>query len=197
MKRITANNLSKREPLTDEQPKDAPPPVLYNYFAYGSNMWVPRIEERLGKVVFSGVTRLWGFKLTFNAGIERQYGPYVNVEKTGKMDDSVEGVVYRLTRDQLRLLDQYEGLYNRVIERMQGRDLHIYMAICDRHRTATGAMMPSYITLLKRGCLQHQFNDTLAKILEFEADNEIKRKAELALYEQWLLLKRKKKSRKK
>jgi hypothetical protein len=78
-----------------------------NYFAYGSNIWQPRLENRVGKVRVLGVGILNGFELRWHKR---------STDGSGKADivpvggAAVVGVVSQLTDDQLLLLDEFEGV---------------------------------------------------------------------------------------
>lgn len=79
------------------------------YFAYGSNMDQSRLERRVGRVVNLGKAELYDAELLFDVGV-KQYS-FANVGN--KKGSTVEGVLYRLTTKQMRILDSYEGLYDR------------------------------------------------------------------------------------
>jgi gamma-glutamylcyclotransferase len=76
------------------------------YFAYGSNLSIGRLQERVGKVMHCGLATLEGYRFSFNKK---------GSDGTGKAnimpDDSstVEGAIYQLTEEQLNQLDRYEG----------------------------------------------------------------------------------------
>lgn len=82
------------------------------YFAYGSNLSLKRLENRVGNVDVYGNHRLYGYKLTFDAC--SQFGDaYANIQKSDNPSDFVEGVLYEMTPVQFSILDKYEGLYDR------------------------------------------------------------------------------------
>lgn len=81
------------------------------YFAYGSNMKRSRLEERIGEVIDHGIASLQGHQLAFNKQ---------STDGTGKTNimplnqQEVLGVLYELTEDQLKKLDNIEKKYVRV-----------------------------------------------------------------------------------
>lgn len=78
-------------------------------FAYGSNLAVARIEERIGPVVVVGSGRLDGHALRFHkAG--RDGSGKADAFATGNPADVVFGVVYEMTVEAKRKLDRFEGL---------------------------------------------------------------------------------------
>lgn len=79
------------------------------YFAYGSNMSLPRLSARIGTVRKVGVARLPGHALHFHkAG--RDGSAKCDVHATGDPRDEVFGVLFEIAvSDRLRL-DRFEGL---------------------------------------------------------------------------------------
>lgn len=77
------------------------------YFAYGSNMSIDRLEERVGRVRRIGVRELKGFELKFNYGnfFESFANLVLNANK------SVTGILYEITENQLEILDYFEGAH--------------------------------------------------------------------------------------
>ncbi len=132
------------------------------YFAYGSNMHQPRLEQRVGKVKCIGTYKLPGYKLTFDVGTK--FDCFANVDRED--GETCEGVIYEMTYRQLRELDYYEGLYMRIKEEYEGRKLHIY--ISDLYRNARGReteLSMEYYAILMLGCKEHKLKKSL-KIVE-------------------------------
>lgn len=78
-------------------------------FAYGSNLAVARIEERVGPVVVIASGRLDGHALRFHkAG--RDGSGKADAFATGNPADLVCGVVYEMSVEAKRKLDRFEGL---------------------------------------------------------------------------------------
>lgn len=138
------------------------------YFAYGSNMDQARLEKRVGRVDKIGVGQLEGYSLVFNAGGVTEggrVGPFANLRKTGRSIDIAEGVIYALTDRQLRILDTYEGApyhYNRVIERLHGKSIVVYIAINESYKMSIIPMQykdqPStdYLVHLVKGAMENK-----------------------------------------
>ncbi len=127
------------------------------YFAYGSNLFLDKLELRAGKVRILGPYSIYGWKLAFNAGVGQNC--FANIIPTGKYTDVVEGMVYELTDDQLGMLDDFEGApqcYTRMIQRFGSEELHVYAAINPnyQHKVDAGkAIFPSksYIQTMLEG----------------------------------------------
>ncbi len=79
------------------------------YFAYGSNMSVPRIQARIPAAEFVSVASLMAHRLTFSKPGTDASGK-CDALFTGCVDDVVYGVVYRITAEDKQVLDGYEGL---------------------------------------------------------------------------------------
>ncbi len=80
-----------------------------NYFAYGSNMSLPRIQDRIPGAEKIGVAVLTGHQLRFHK-TGQDGSAKCDAFFTGKPDDSVWGVVFRITEEEKVVLDGYEGL---------------------------------------------------------------------------------------
>ena len=77
------------------------------YFAYGSNLWQPRLECRVGRVRALGVARLAGYTLRWNKRSTDGSGKCDIVPVAG---DEVLGVVYELDERKIKDLDRIEGV---------------------------------------------------------------------------------------
>ncbi len=105
------------------------------YFAYGSNMHRARLEERVGPVAESlGHAVLEGYVHSFSHK-GRDGSGKGNIEvATGEL---VRGVLYRMTTDQVALLDPYEGGYDMAEVQVDSADgkhrfeAYTYIAIKD------------------------------------------------------------------
>ncbi len=104
------------------------------YFAYGSNMSVPRIKARIPAAEFVTIARLHGFRLTFSKpGCD--HSGKCDVIQTGQEDDAVFGVVYRISALDKPILDCYEGLGVDYLERsvalhtLDGDEIRAYLYV--------------------------------------------------------------------
>ncbi|WP_268935016.1 gamma-glutamylcyclotransferase family protein [Spartinivicinus ruber] len=79
------------------------------YFAYGSNMSVLRLQQRIGAVNLVDIGRLTRYQLRFHkCGMDGS--GKCDAYYTGSSDDSVWGVIYQLEPDHKKQLDKIEGL---------------------------------------------------------------------------------------
>ena len=80
------------------------------YFAYGSNVNPEQMKERIGEFKEAVKATLIGFKLVFRGYSPRWNGAPADIEPS--RESVVYGVLYRISEDQLKELDSYEGFPN-------------------------------------------------------------------------------------
>lgn len=136
------------------------------YFAYGSNLSIAQITERLGylgDIIPVKSFKLRGFKLVFNAGRYWGNNTYANIVE-GIKTDYVEGMLYKITPTQFNRLDHYEGLYERYFFDVDADTIGCaYIATQDdnlvdvtRYRnTNPGYPTANYLQICMRGCRNH------------------------------------------
>jgi cation transport regulator ChaC len=78
------------------------------YFAYGSNLNMGQMMTRVGEWIVCRRAVAKGYKLVFNFQSRRWGGYAANLIKTDKIDDSVDGAIYRIPKETLDVLTQYE-----------------------------------------------------------------------------------------
>lgn len=139
------------------------------YFAYGSNLLLPRLERRVGGVVFAGRACLpnWVFCMnkrsadgTAKANVQRSPG------------DEVWGVLYELTEEQLDRLSYYEANYDRLevhVTTEEGEELAA-VTFSSNRLTDTTAVDPEYLATLIEGARAHGLPDHVVVLLESFAD---------------------------
>jgi cation transport regulator ChaC len=81
------------------------------YFAYGSNMWTPRLRERVPSCQFVAVARLVRHKLCFHKRSIDESSK-CDAFETGSDGDLVWGVVFDVPSSEKTRLDRAEGLGN-------------------------------------------------------------------------------------
>lgn len=79
------------------------------YFAYGSNMSIPRLTERLPSAQAVTCARLYKHRLKFHKRGQDGSGK-CDIESTFNTQDVVHGVVYQIARPDKPALDSKEGL---------------------------------------------------------------------------------------
>lgn len=99
------------------------------YFAYGSNMAVERLTRRISSVRKVSVASLEGHLLKFHKASDKDGSAKCDVVKSENPEDTVYGVLFRVTRADLEILDRFEGVgygYERtslVVRTTSGEDL--------------------------------------------------------------------------
>lgn len=78
------------------------------YFAYGSNVWQRRIEERLGTCRRVGMAWVDEHVLRFHKDGMDGSGK-CNIELTGSIEHRIYGVVFEINEHQKQRLDVFEG----------------------------------------------------------------------------------------
>lgn len=77
------------------------------YFAYGSNMNGAQLRQRAGEPLVEKIARLDNYELNFDKVARGGSGTGNIVTAKGQV---VHGVLYRLTEEQLKKLDRFEGV---------------------------------------------------------------------------------------
>jgi gamma-glutamylcyclotransferase len=99
----TASAESPRQCVIDELMTDE----VY-YFAYGSNMSLMRLKTRLPGAVPLGIATLTEHSLRFHK-VGKDGSAKCDARHTGRGLDTVSGVLYRISNDELVILDRIEG----------------------------------------------------------------------------------------
>lgn len=77
------------------------------YFAYASNMSRPQVEQRAGPPAEEKIARLDNYELNFDKLARGGTGTANIVPAEGQV---VYGVLYRITEQQVKALDRFEGV---------------------------------------------------------------------------------------
>jgi gamma-glutamylcyclotransferase (GGCT)/AIG2-like uncharacterized protein YtfP len=140
------------------------------YFAFGSNMFNKRINERIGRIQPAGTFILPGYRLVFNCG--NPWCSYANIVADSQA--SVEGVLYSLNDEQIHTLDMYEGYprnYQKRYFDLPNGDLG-FAYVSENHEMYTAARPQlSYINMLIDGAFQNNLLNTYNMLVEFKERN--------------------------
>jgi gamma-glutamylcyclotransferase (GGCT)/AIG2-like uncharacterized protein YtfP len=127
------------------------------YFAYGSNMDPEGMRARAPRARALGAARLAGWRLTFSADApDAGFGvPHIEPDE----NDEVWGVLWDATEDDLRALDDYEGVglgaYTRdvVVISYDGRDVEaiVYLSLSRSYQRPAR----DFVEILVRGAEAH------------------------------------------
>jgi hypothetical protein len=80
------------------------------YFAYGSNMSIPRLTSRVPSARHVGTGFLYGYKLAFHKVGMRDGSGKCDMLATGNSEDYVAGALYAIDPDRRDLLHSIEGV---------------------------------------------------------------------------------------
>jgi hypothetical protein len=121
------------------------------YFAYGSNMDIMQMHERIGAVPQPTQAKLVGYKLVFDKYASTRNCGAANIVHTNVTDDEVEGLVYELTEKQLAQMDLYEGIYAKSPNRYQKHQVTL-------HPGVKAISYIAYADIARLGCTEHKPN---------------------------------------
>ncbi len=133
------------------------------YFAYGSNLNLRRLKERIGEWRERKRALLEGYRLSFREGVAD-----IEEDKKGK----VYGALYLISEEQLKKLDDYEGKkYTKIKVKAKTEDgevlaLTYYMKEKKKFRRPN----PLYLNIVLEGLMEQGYSD--------EVINQVKRIAE-------------------
>lgn len=93
--------------------------TMQRYFAYGSNLWWPRLKARAPSAECIQAGALSGFELHFRK-IGADGSAKADLHFTGQLTHRVYGVVYAVSQSDMRGLDRIEGGYRRASVCIEG-----------------------------------------------------------------------------
>ena len=140
------------------------------YFAYGSNMDVAQMQERKVRFWASKKAFLKGYRLTFDTWSD-SYGAGV-ADVVPSPGSVVEGVVYLVEEEVLKILDQYEGVHRDFYRRMkvtvEAEDGETLTATCYEAVHKSQDIIPpspKYLAKLIRGAETHDLSPSYIEML--------------------------------
>lgn len=148
------------------QTRDGPGRSVERYFAYGSNLTLSRLQQRVPGARPLGAARLPGHRFGFDkAG--RDGSGKANVRTAGA-DDEVWGVVYALEADDWEVLDGFEPGYERVRVRVETAGAEWLLASTYRAERRTQDLVPleEYKRFVVDGAREHGLPDEWIAFLE-------------------------------
>lgn len=142
------------------------------YFAYGSNLLSERLTYRLNRRNIEWRTHiLRGYKLVFNCSAGKKSSTFANIIQ-GLPTDSVEGVLYDLTPQELKELSRYEALYEQYFFDIGGNNLAcVYISTDPDYRNLKSVPDLYYLNIIIDGCLEKGLVDTYNTLLDYKITN--------------------------
>jgi len=144
------------------------------YFAYGSNMDSDRLKKRIGRNrVEAKMGWLKGYALTFDKLADDGSG-YANIQPV--KTETVYGVLYKLTEEELQKLDRYEGVPDHYVRRCievetEAGKVQAECYVASEGKTREG-LKPrrDYLDHLIKGALEHCLpSEYVAKLCSIRA----------------------------
>lgn len=161
-----------------------------NYFAFGSNLSSHRLLRRLPGITVHSVAILHHHRLCWRKNDRGQSGK-CDIDFTGSQEDLVYGVIYHMTPDERRLLDQIEGDgfgYERRDVQVRSTageilDAFTYYALDIDHRQQPFHWYKEHVL---RGALEHGFPPDYVEFIRATASiddhDEERHRHELSIY---------------
>ncbi len=137
------------------------------YFAYGSNLNVDQLKARIGQWQLSKRALVRNYRMAFNVYSKKRNGYTANLQASDNFEDTVSGVVYRISPIQLKELEKFEGIPagDVAVELEDGNEIShakvfIWKTVEKEHEPPK-----DYRRLIEAGLQQHGYPDaTIRKI---------------------------------
>lgn len=140
------------------------------YFAYGSNLWIGQMRRRCPSARVEALATLKGRRLWFPLRSSRWGGGVAGLREDPL--GMVEGVVYRISWDDLKRMDRFEsvhtGMYRREEVSVHTRENEVLHAWTYVSRVEDGAPFPTtsrYIGTIIRGAEEHGLSQDWIRFL--------------------------------
>jgi cation transport regulator ChaC len=135
------------------------------YFAYGSSLNVDEMRSRIGQWQLSKRALIRNYRLVFNVYFKKRNGYIANIQPSENFSDTVLGVVYRVTPEQMAQLEKFEGIPSADVsaELEDGNEIsHVRVFIW---KTTEKDHEPSkdYRRMIEQGLLQHGYSEATVK----------------------------------
>ncbi len=128
------------------------------YFAYGSNLNVGQMRRRVGQWQSCEKASLRGWRLVFNVPSDRWGGLAANIVQTGRDQDRVWGVLYRISQTQLDVLTTFEGVLPvSITVEMDGQEVPAKVYLF-QSKEAPGRPPSQYLDTILGGLRQHGYD---------------------------------------
>jgi gamma-glutamylcyclotransferase len=141
----------------------------HRYFAYGSNLDRSQLIDRVGKVDVLGKGILKDHKLTFDIFSSRWGGGVADIVQF--LGSIVYGAIYILTDEQLKKLDEYEGVPN-VYQRFNVRVLTETEDLVDAitysvvNKQEFIRPSPTYLERIIKGLISHGYEENVVRQIQ-------------------------------
>ncbi len=135
------------------------------YFAYGSNLNVDQMKSRVGQWQLSKRALVRNYRLVFNVYSKKRNGYTGNLQGSENFEDTVPGVVYHITADQLKELEKFEGIpaTGVGVELEDGNEISHAKVFVWKTTEKEHEPPKDYRRIIEQGLLQHGYPDSTVK----------------------------------
>jgi cation transport regulator ChaC len=137
------------------------------YFAYGSNLNVDLMRNRVGQWPVSKRAIARNFLLVFNVYSKQRKGYIVNMHESENFADTVPGVVYHLTQNQLDILQKADGIpaTDIRVELEDGNEISHAKVFIWKTTEKEHEPPKDYLRTIEQGLVQHGYPEARARSL--------------------------------
>lgn len=144
------------------------------YFAYGSNISIKRLKNRVGSIfdpLVPGIPyTLENYELVFNAG--SIWGPWAFANIQPKKGFKVEGILYDMSPSQFKKLDGYEILYDKHYFQIDKNTLGcVYIANNENITIRPKKPTLEYLNIIIDGCKETGLINTYNSLIDYKIKN--------------------------
>jgi len=146
------------------------------YFAYGSNIDIDRLKQRVegfGEPIIRAGTPyvLQDYHLIFNASSSYSSAFWCFANIIPRIGSSVEGILYDMTPEQFTRLDRYEALYEKHYFQIDRNTIACtYIAKSISHNIRSKPSL-DYLNIIIEGCLASGLKRTYNELLQYKLQN--------------------------
>lgn len=135
------------------------------YFAYGSSLNVDQMKSRIGQWQLSRRALVRNYRLAFNVYSKKRNGYSANLQPSENFEDTVPGVVYRITPEQLLELQKFEGVApsDVGVELEDGNEISHAKVFIWKTTEKEHEPPKDYRRMIEQGLLQHGYSEAVVK----------------------------------
>lgn len=123
------------------------------------------MKTRIGQWQLSKRALVRNYRLVFNVYSKKKNGYFANLQQTENFEDTVPGVVYRISQDQMNDLERYEGIpsTDASVELEDGNEIShakifVWKTVEKEHEPPK-----DYRRIIEQGLLQHGYPESTVK----------------------------------
>jgi len=148
------------------------------YFAYGSNISLDRMRDRLGWLghISPGIPHiLEHWKLVFDAGYSYSQYTFANIEYEPGAE--THGLIYEITQRQLSQLQYFEALYDkRWFKLPDGTQIFTFVSPPQYRTDKTKKPRLEYLNIIIDGAVEAKLNVLRDQLIKYKNENYVLKK---------------------